>query len=103
MRMHKLKYGCALCQLLYDFSKTCAHYNISSPKPPQEELSQMLAETGPEKGAMFVRLFQSLDILSTYKITSLLITREHFKEVIVMFITKETSDLLLPQIGEVEV
>lgn len=63
----------------------------------------MLAQTGPEKAAMFARLLQSLDILSTYKITSLLITREHFKEVIIMFVTKETSELLLTQISGVEV
>ena len=33
MRIHKVKVSCPLCQLLYDYSKTCAHYNLTSPKP----------------------------------------------------------------------
>lgn len=63
----------------------------------------MLAKTGPERAKMFTKLLQSLDILSTQKIASLLITRENFKTVIILILTKETSELLLSQITEVEV
>jgi hypothetical protein len=51
MRVDKLKtIGCSLCQLLYDYNKTCAHYNLSTPKPQQEELTQILADSGSEQG-----------------------------------------------------
>ena len=44
MRIDKLDtIGCSLCQLLYDYNKTCAHYNLGTPKPQKEELTQILA------------------------------------------------------------
>jgi hypothetical protein len=56
-----------------------------------------------DRKEVYSGLFQSLDVMSTYKVTSCMLTQQHFTEVILVFITKETDVMLMNQISEINV
>lgn len=85
---------CDLCRTLYDYNKACAHYSIGKPDQLQEELGKTFNDTSLEINQMHQRLFKSLDVLSTFKVTALPLTQMQFNELFSMFISKDSIHLL---------
>lgn len=89
MKPEKQNLNCEYCLLVMDYTKVCAHYTMNAPQMQQQYLKEMLAEQSGEKMKMLIRLAQNLDVLSTYKMTALMLAQNQFSDLLMMFISKE--------------
>lgn len=77
LKAHKLDglVDCALCKLIFDYTKSCSHLGMESGDMRQVELDLVVNSDSEEKLVALAKVARSLDILSTARVSSLMLKK----------------------------
>lgn len=93
---------CQFCKLIYDYSRVCRHQmplkkEDESSGDGAQTLQNLLPDTAQTEGVNSKTLAQitdNLDVLSTSRITSFMLTRDKFAELLVLFVDPANASSL---------
>ncbi|CDW87758.1 mynd finger [Stylonychia lemnae] len=81
---------CQLCQLIFDYTSTCSHYSQLTQSDIDDLKEMMPGLAGPKnmdsKKQALQKVTRSLDVLSTFKVTSLTLLQGQFSEIIALYL-----------------